>query len=114
MYQKKKININQLKSIPGLVSNNIDALLGELQNNAQSTVINLNTDSQASNNASSNIATSNGTTSITDTFTVMVYNPDAEHANLIMEFINTNFANANVTLANATANSYDKSGTQSP
>jgi hypothetical protein len=101
--------INQLKTIPGVVSSNIDNIFAELGIT--------NEDIAASKNAQSNTANStiaNTSPTFSDLIYVTVYNPDADHANTIMNYINENFANASVTLTNATANSFNKSSTQSP
>lgn len=95
--------INQIKSIPGMFGSDIDNLLNQLSMSTQSA-------SNAANTAS--ITTSN--TQISDIINITIYNTDTEHANLISNFISTNYANANVTMANATANSYNKASTQSP
>ena len=81
-------------------------MLDQLSGSTQSAADAANTASQ------NNLA--NTSSSLSNLISVTVYNTDASHANLIMDYINTNFANAEVTLANSTANSYNKLSTQAP
>jgi hypothetical protein len=96
--------VNQLKSIPGLVSNTAQSLLDELGISTQNEIDKQN--AAAANNTSNS--------AISDLVTTITVNADADHANLIMEFINTNYANANVVFAEASANTFSKSSLQSP
>lgn len=98
--------VNQLKQIPGMYEANITNMLDQL---SSSTKTALNT---ANNTNVNNLA--NTTTDISNLVNITVYNTDAAHANLIMDFISTNYANAEVTLANATANSFNISTSQTP
>ena len=94
--------VNTLKTLPGVTGSDLDSILSQLNTSSNQTLNTLE---------SSNAAISN---TVTDVIAVTVYNPDPEHANTIMNYINENFANANVTFANATANSFSKSSIQSP
>lgn len=95
--------IDQLKRLPGINRSELDGILGQLNDSSQSTLDTIQ--------ATANAAISN---THNELISVIVYNPTEDHANTIMNYISTNFANASVTLANASANSYSKSSTQSP
>lgn len=102
--------VSMLKSIPGMVTGNIDAMLAQLQSSSQATVDGLN--SQIANTSTSNTVSSNVATDIITTVTI--YQPDAEHANTLLQFVNDSFQNANVTIVGATANNFSKESMQSP
>ena len=91
-----------LKTLPGVTASDFDGILNQLNVSANNTL----STAESSNTAISNTAN--------DIISITVYNTDADHANTIMKYISDNFANAEVTLANATANSFSKSSTQSP
>ena len=96
--------VDMLKTIPGMVTNNLQALLDQLQSDSQTPVTTLNTQLSAAANANnSQIITS-----------VTIYKSDEEHANTLLQFIQDNFATANITMNNAAANTYSKNSTQSP
>lgn len=99
--------VNMVKTIPGMVNDNIDAMLAQLQSDSQSTIDNLN--NQSANNAN----TSSNTTSDIITM-VTVYQPDEQHANTLLKFVTDSFQNANVTIVNATSNTFSKSLMQTP
>lgn len=96
--------IDMLKSIPGMFTSDIQNMLNQLSGTTQS----------ALDTANTNAANANTNSSVSELISITLYNTDADHANLIMDFINTNYGDANVTLANATANSFNKSSMQSP
>ena len=108
--------IKQIEQIPGLATSNIDSMLSQLGLSTQN-VLNVATSAQIASNtsiSSSNTTTAN-TGSLSDLVNITLYNTDADHANLIMDFINTNFQNANVTVAgHSSSSTFDRNTLQSP
>lgn len=96
--------IDMIKSIPGMFSSSMENMLNQLGSSTQTALDAANTVSEGSNNSNS----------MSDLISITLYQTDADHANIIMDFINTNYGNANVTLAATTANSFNKSSMQSP
>ena len=107
-----KAFVDQLKSLPGVLSSSIEGMLNELGLTAQES-LNAAQGTSGTNTQTSNTS-SNTANSMSDLIQVTLYQTTENHANTIMEFINNNFPNANVVLANASANSFSKSSTQSP
>lgn len=99
--------VDMLKSIPGMFSSDMENMLNQLSGATQTALETANTSGEVTNTPSSN-------NDISSLISITLYQTDADHANIIMDFINTNYANASVTLANATANSFSKSSMQSP
>lgn len=99
--------IDMLKSIPGMFSSDMENMLAQLSGATQTALETTTNTANTANNIS-------GNTNVSELISITLYETDADHANIIMDFINTNFGNATVTLANATANSFSKSSMQSP
>jgi hypothetical protein len=107
--------VNSLKTIVGAVGSGIDNILNELGLSSQQTLDDLLKASNTSNTSANTTTTANtASAAANDTVSILVFNTDADHANLINNYITSNFANANVTFANATANSYNINNTQAP
>lgn len=108
--------IKQIEQIPGLATSNIDSMLSQLGLSTQN-ALNAATSAQIASNtsiSSSNTTTAN-TGSLFDLVNITLYKTDADHANLIMDFINTNFQNANVTVAgHSSSSTFDRNTLQSP
>lgn len=97
--------IDMIKSIPGMFSSSMESMLQQLGSSTQTALDTANTNAESANTANN---------SVSSLISITLYQTDADHANLIMDFINTNYGDANVALANATANSFNKSSMQSP
>lgn len=104
--------VEMVKSIPGLVGNNIDALLAQLKLDSQSSVDGLNNELSNSANANNSVVSSNTASDIVTTVTINQM--DEKYANTVLKFVQDNYANANVVIINATANNFSKDSLQSP
>lgn len=98
--------IDMLKSIPGMFSSDMENMLNQLSGASQAALETANTSAETANTTANN--------AVSELISITLYETDADHANIIMDFINTNYGNATVTLANATANSFSKSTMQAP
>jgi len=98
--------VNQIKSVPGVVSGTIDSMLAQLGISSQSALSSLQgTSANTTSNTANTIA--NTTSSLSTTVaSIIVYNATTDGANLINNYISQNFANATVT--------YTKTNTQAP
>jgi hypothetical protein len=91
--------VTQVKAIPGAVQSSAENIFSQLSSSANET-LNLVTQSATANPVPASLST-------------LISNPSAASANLANTYLST-FANTETTLANSTANSYNKSKTQSP
>lgn len=97
--------VNQLKSMPGVVTNQVSTILNELGVSTQSNITSAKT--AATKQAAS--APSNMVNAIS-TATVV---SDANHATILTDYINSS-ANAKTVLASAQSNTYDPTKLQAP
>lgn len=108
--------VNQLKAMPGVVTNQVDTILNELGVATQNK-LDTATASQAntalantSSNTTTSVANTNNMTSIIST---AVYNLDETLVTAVTDYINSS-ANANSVLTTAQSNTYDPTKLQAP
>lgn len=107
--------VNQLKVMPGVVSNQVSTLLNELGVSTQNN-LNAATAAQANSalaNTSSSTSSVANTNNITSIISTAVYNIDESHVAMVTDYINST-ANANTVLATAQSSTYDPTKLQSP
>lgn len=105
--------LNVIKSIPGLAATGLDAIFEELGVASQEAYATAQQSSYYVPSANVTVDTA-AANSHTDLVTILLYDTTADHANLINNFISTNYANAEVIMANISANTYNPNSIQTP